>query len=201
MWSFTCRPPSSASANWMWKRTQVWLNDGKRSSSGLQWHLAKTQNCGAFDGVFTAEAYKMGRLVETNQMISPLLTVLPWRKGSVFGTTPVALTTKSQPKVFPLVSWTRSGHESPVGRQKRLRIRQITDTVYRIQNASQHSHHSLAEPVPQGWWFFPLHTHIPAKLCGGPDHMPAERLDQITCRHGLILLYLFQKKKPKDSGL
>lgn len=52
----------------------------------------------------TAEAYKMGRLVETNQMISPLLTELPWRKGSVFGTTPVALTTKSQPKVFPLVS-------------------------------------------------------------------------------------------------
>jgi len=33
------------------------------------------------------------------------LTALPWRKGSVCGTTPVALTTTSQPKVFPLVSW------------------------------------------------------------------------------------------------
>lgn len=37
----------------------------------------------------------------------------------MFGTTPVALMTKSQPNVFPLVSWTYSGHDSPVGGTKK----------------------------------------------------------------------------------
>lgn len=127
---------------------------------------------------FTAEAYKMGRLVETNQMISPLLTELPWRKGSVFGTTPVALTTKSQPKVFPLVSWTCSGHESPVGGQKRPSITQITNTVYtrckpaflplsgwtgssRVMIFS--TSHSYSSKTLQGTW-----SHASREI--GPDH-------------------------------
>lgn len=158
--------------------------------------LAKTQNYRGFDEVFTAQAYKTGRLVETNQMISPLLTVLPWRKGSVFGTTPVALTTKSQPKVFPLVSWTCSGHESPVGRQKRPRIRLITDTVYtscepaflplsgwtgssRVMSFS--TSHSYSSKTLWGTW-----SHASREI--GPDHWQ-------TWTNSSIFLSKYRKRK------
>lgn len=148
----------------------------------------------------------MRTLCDTRQIICPLLTVLPWRNGSVFGTTPVALTTKSQPNVFPLVSWTYSGHGSPVvGDKKRSRIRQTADTFY-TWAAGQHSHHPLGEPLPHGWWAFPPHTDFPIKLCGGPDFMTAEirkvicSIQRQTCTYAVqyfLNIPVFKKKNPR----
>lgn len=58
------------------------------------------------------------RLRTKRELISPLITLLPWRNGSVFGTTPVALKTKSQPNVLPLVSWMYTGQDPPERREK-----------------------------------------------------------------------------------
>lgn len=57
------------------------------------------------------------RLRTKRELICLLLTLLPWRNGSVFGTTPVALTTKSQPNVLPLVSWMYTGQDPPERRE------------------------------------------------------------------------------------